>query len=123
MAQTETNLANAKGDKASVEIVFESDTLRVLMVTMPPGSRTKRIAYTSDYMVVPLTDGTVTRVVHDGDVVRREVHHAQLGRPYLRPASENNVDHYFINDTQYEIRFEKVEVKALAVQNALASAA
>jgi hypothetical protein len=95
--------------RASVDLVFEDANLRILMVTMPPGSRTKRIAYNFDYAVLPLNDGMLTRVVYDGANSHREHHVMKAGAGYLRSASAKPVDHYFINETRHEIRFQKVE--------------
>lgn len=107
--EAKTGSAKTENHRAHVEIVFEDATLRILAVTMPPGTRTKRILYTNDYAVVPLTDGVLTRVVHERDTVHREANPMTLGRPYLRHAGQKHVDHYFINETPYEIRFQKVE--------------
>jgi hypothetical protein len=99
-------------ERASVDVVFEDANVRVLTVIMPPGSRTKRIAYYLDYAVQPLNDGVLTRVIYDGASSRREQHIMRGGFGYFRQASIEPTDHYFINETPHEIRFQKVEFKA-----------
>jgi beta-alanine degradation protein BauB len=72
--------------------------------TFAPGAETGHHTHAYDYVVVPLTSGTLRLVDAAG------VRDAQLtaGVPYARPAG---VSHNVINANDYEFRFIEMELR------------
>lgn len=89
---------------STTDIQIENDTVRVSRSTFPPGSETGRHRHEYDYVVVPVTDGTLTIEV-EGDLSEATL---VAGVPYNRSAG---VDHNVINDTDKEIVFVEIELR------------
>jgi quercetin dioxygenase-like cupin family protein len=84
----------------------QSDTAeaRVTQWRLPPGSATGHHRHEFDYVIVPITDGTLTI---DSATGRAEFG-LQAGVSYFRNAG---VEHDVLNDTKREIVFVEVEIK------------
>ena len=83
---------------------IDNERVKVTLWTFAPGAETGRHVHAYDYVVVPLTSGTL-RLVETA-----ATRDAQLtaGVAYNRPAG---VDHNVINANPYEFRFIEVELK------------
>jgi quercetin dioxygenase-like cupin family protein len=82
------------------------DTPRVVVTewTFAPGAETGQHVHSMDYVVVPMTSGTLRLIEPEG------TRDAQLtaGISYCRPAG---VNHNVINVNDYEFRFLEIELK------------
>jgi beta-alanine degradation protein BauB len=89
---------------AQPTVQLEDDRVKVTLWTFAPGAETGQHVHAYDYVVVPLTSGTLRLVEAAGT---RE---AQLtaGASYKRPAG---VSHNVINANAYEFRFIELELK------------
>jgi quercetin dioxygenase-like cupin family protein len=89
---------------AQPTVQIDSERVRVTLWTFAPGAETGHHVHEFDYVVVPLTSGTLHLAAATGT---RE---AQLtaGVSYSRPAG---VSHNVINANAYEFRFIEVELK------------
>jgi len=85
---------------------LQSDTpeARVTEWRLPPGSATGHHRHEFDYVVVPMTDGTLTAVTPQG----RTPAPIRKGQSYFRKAG---VEHDIVNETAAEIVFVEVEIK------------
>lgn len=85
------------------ETQIENEHVRVSRSTFPPGSETGDHRHDFDYVVVPVTSGTLTIEING------ESSHAELvaGVPYNRSAG---VEHNVANDTDTEIVFVEIEL-------------
>ncbi len=83
---------------------FESARVVVTEWRLPPGAETGHHVHSRDYVVVPLTDGTLR--MHD----EQGSSDAQLraGEAYARPAG---IAHNVTNPTRSEFRFVEIELK------------
>jgi beta-alanine degradation protein BauB len=90
--------------KAVPLIQFENDRVVVTEWRIEPGADTGHHVHAHDYVVVPLTTGTL-RLEESAGV--REAH-LQMGVSYGRPAG---VAHNVINANKYEFRFVEIELK------------
>ena len=90
--------------QARPTVQIDNQRVKVTLWTFAPGAETGQHVHAHDYVVVPLTSGTL-RLVEAA--ATRE---AQLtaGVSYNRPAG---VDHNVINANAYEFRFIEVELK------------
>jgi beta-alanine degradation protein BauB len=84
----------------------QSDTpeARVTRWHLPPGSATGHHRHEYDYVIVPVTDGTMTIVSTAG----RAPFAIQAGVSYFRKAG---VEHDVLNETARDIVFVEVEIK------------
>jgi len=84
----------------------QSDTTeaRVTRWHLPPGSATGHHRHEYDYVIVPVTDGTMTIVTDAG----RSPAQIQAGVSYFRKAG---VEHDVLNETKTDIVFVEVEIK------------
>ena len=84
----------------------QSDTpeARVTRWHLPPGSATGHHRHEYDYVIVPVTDGTMTIVSSAG----RAPIAIQAGVSYFRKAG---VEHDVLNETARDIVFVEVEIK------------
>jgi quercetin dioxygenase-like cupin family protein len=85
-------------------IQTETDEVRVTQWRLPPGSATGHHRHEFNYVVVPMTDGTLTLVSGAG----RSQGRLAAGQAYFRKAG---VEHDVINETAAEIVFIEIEVK------------
>jgi len=90
--------------KAVPAVQIENDRVIVTEWTFAPGAETGQHIHTFEYVVVPLTSGTLRLVEPEGP------RDAQLtaGVSYTRPAG---VNHNVINLNTHEFRFLEIELK------------
>ena len=91
-------------DRASCKILIDNSRVRVAEWTFAPGEATGWHKHAHDYIVVPMTTGTLELEEAGG------VRAAGLvqGEPYFRPAA---VEHDVINANAYPFRFIEIELK------------
>jgi beta-alanine degradation protein BauB len=90
--------------KAIPSIQVDNDRVIVTEWRFAPGAQTGHHVHAHDYVVVPLTSGTL-RLEERGGV--RDAH-LQTGVSYARSAG---VAHNVINANEYEFRFVEIELK------------
>jgi quercetin dioxygenase-like cupin family protein len=90
--------------KAMSTVQVQNDRVIVTEWRFPPGAETGDHVHQHDYVVVPLTDGTLRLVEPEGvrDVALKK------GASYARPAG---VAHNVININEYEFAFVEVELR------------
>jgi quercetin dioxygenase-like cupin family protein len=90
--------------KATSKVQVENERVIVTEWRFAPGADTGHHVHAHDYVVVPLTTGTL--ILKDAAGVRE----ASLvaGASYSRPAG---VSHNVINGNDYEFRFVEIELK------------
>ncbi|MBI1394610.1 MAG: cupin domain-containing protein [Betaproteobacteria bacterium] len=91
--------------KATPTVQIDNDRVRVTEWRFPPGAATGHHRHEMDYVVVPLTSGTLRIADSDGTV--REVA-LEAGGSYARPAG---VEHDVINANAFEFAFVEIELK------------
>lgn len=88
---------------AQSTLQIDNDSFRVTEWRFPPGSETGWHRHDTDYVVVPMTTGTLGLQTADGD----SLNHLTAGQSYTRAAgSEHNVRNLGVSD------FVFVEVEA-----------
>jgi beta-alanine degradation protein BauB len=90
--------------KATSSVQVDNDRVIVTEWRFAPFAATGHHVHVRDYVVVPLTTGTL-RLEEPGGA--REVH-LEAGGSYARPAG---VAHDVINANDYEFRFVEIELK------------
>jgi quercetin dioxygenase-like cupin family protein len=90
--------------KATSNVQFETDRVLVTEWRFEPGADTGHHVHAHDYVVVPITSGTL-RLEEPNGV--REVQ-LQAGVSYARQAG---VAHNVVNVNGYEFRFVEIELK------------
>ena len=90
--------------KATSRLQAETDRAIVTEWRFAPGAETGHHIHAHDYVVVPLTTGTLRLEEPDGV---RDVH-LETGVSYARP---RGVAHNVINTNAYEFRFVEIELK------------
>lgn len=88
---------------ANPTIKVENARTRVTEWRFPPGAATGYHKHEHDYVVVPMTTGSLTMVGPDGDETTAEL---TAGEPYFRPAG---VEHDVINANAFEFVFVEIE--------------
>jgi quercetin dioxygenase-like cupin family protein len=90
--------------QAQPTVQIDNQRVKVTLWSFAPGAETGQHVHAYDYVVVPMTSGTLRLIEAAGT---RE---AQLtaGVSYSRPAG---VSHNVINANSYEFRFIEVEIK------------
>ena len=90
--------------KATATVQIENARVIVTEWRFPPGAETGPHVHAHDYVVVPVTTGTLRLEESNG------TRDAQLtaGVSYARPAG---VSHNVINTNPYEFRFVEIELK------------
>jgi quercetin dioxygenase-like cupin family protein len=91
-------------ERATSSVVIENDRVRVTRWQFAPGAATGWHTHEYDYVVVPLTDGTLALVEPGGD---RDSDLA-VGAPYFREAG---VEHDVVNANDHEFTFIEIELK------------
>ena len=92
-------------EKAKPTIQIDDDKVKVTRWDFSPGAETGWHRHEMDYLVVPLTDGTLTAEMPDGSVVENKL---TVGASYVRPVG---VEHNIINDNDGPYSFIEVELK------------
>ncbi|MEY9839199.1 cupin domain-containing protein [Streptacidiphilus sp. EB103A] len=90
--------------KATSTVQVETDRVVVTQWRFAPGDETGHHLHAYDYVVVPLTTGTVRVQDASGE---REME-MQAGVSYARPAG---VEHNLVNANEYEFRFVEIELR------------
>ena len=85
-------------------VLIDNERVRVTRWLFAPRAATGWHRHECDYVIVPLTDGTLTLVEPDGE---RESH-LTTGAPYFREAG---VEHDVVNANDHEFSFVEIEVK------------
>lgn len=91
-------------NSATSLVQVENSRVIVTEWRFPPGAETGHHVHAYDYVVVPLTSGTL-RLVSASGVAEAQL---QSGLSYSRKAG---VAHNVININQYEFRFIEIELK------------
>jgi quercetin dioxygenase-like cupin family protein len=98
--------------RAVPTVQVDNDHVRVTEWRFHPGAATGRHRHEFDYVVVPLTTGSL--VLHEGGAERTAgIAH---GQAYFRRAG---VEHDVVNDSEQEVVFVEVELKVSAGADAL----
>jgi quercetin dioxygenase-like cupin family protein len=90
--------------KAVPSIQIENERVIVTEWTFAPGAETGQHVHGMDYVVVPLTSGTLRLIEPEGSRDAR----LTVGVPYSRPAG---VSHSVVNVNSHEFRFLEIELK------------
>jgi quercetin dioxygenase-like cupin family protein len=85
-------------------VLIENDAVRVTRWSFPPGAATGWHRHELDYVIVPLTDGTLRLVEPDGE----RPSELRIGEPYFREAG---VEHDVVNANAFEFSFVEIELK------------
>lgn len=85
-------------------VQVDNDTVRVTEWRFAPGAETGWHRHEHDYVVVPVTDGTLHLETPDGPITAD----LKLGHSYSRPIG---VEHNVINAGARELVFIEVEIK------------
>ncbi len=90
--------------QAVATVQVDNDEVIVTEWRFAPGAETGRHRHGYDYVVVPMTDGTLLLETPDGDK------HATLiaGQSYFRKAG---VEHNVVNASDHEVVFVETELK------------
>lgn len=90
--------------QAVATVQVDNDEVIVTEWRFAPGAETGRHRHGYDYVVVPMTDGTLLLETPDGDK------HAMLiaGQSYFRKAG---VEHNVVNASDHEVVFVETELK------------
>jgi quercetin dioxygenase-like cupin family protein len=91
-------------DRASFKVLIDNPRVRVTEWTFAPGAATGWHKHEHDYVVVPMTTGTLALEEAGGTRAAGLV----LGEPYFRPAG---VEHDVINANAHPFRFIEIELK------------
>jgi quercetin dioxygenase-like cupin family protein len=90
--------------RATATVLIDNDRVRVTRWRFAPGAATGWHKHEYDYVIVPLTDGTLKLVEPEGD----KDSDLTIGAPYFREAG---VEHDVVNANDHEFAFIEVEVK------------
>ena len=86
-------------------VLIDNDRVRVTRWRFVPGAATGWHRHEHDYVIVPLTDGSLTLVEPEGE--RRS--ELTTGVPYFRGAG---VEHDVVNANEHDFEFIEIEVKS-----------
>jgi quercetin dioxygenase-like cupin family protein len=89
---------------AQPTVLIDDDRVRVTRWQFAPGAATGWHRHEYDYVIVPLTDGTLRLVEPDGE----RDSELRVGDPYKREAG---VEHDVVNANEHEFAFVEVELK------------
>jgi len=89
---------------AAPTVQIDNDRLKVTEWRFSPGAETGHHRHSMDYVVVPMTTGTLLLETAQGEVRSELV----AGRSYARPAG---VEHNVVNDNEHEFVFIEIELK------------
>ena len=91
-------------DRATPTVLIDNDRVRVTQWRFDPGAATGWHKHEYDYVIVPMTTGTLTLVEPDG------TRDSQLtvGEPYFREAG---VEHDVVNANDHGFTFIEIEVR------------
>jgi quercetin dioxygenase-like cupin family protein len=94
-------------ERPSAEAVVQLDNERVVVTEwrFAPGAETGWHRHAHDYVVVPLTTGTLMLETPDGERTAE----LRIGQSYTRAAG---VEHNVINANAFDLAFVEIELKA-----------
>lgn len=92
-------------ERAVPTVLIDNEKVRVTEWRFAPGAATGWHRHELDYVVVPMTTGTL-RLLEPGGAVREAP--LETGRPYFREAG---VEHDVINANAFEFVFVEVETR------------
>jgi quercetin dioxygenase-like cupin family protein len=90
--------------RATATLLIDNDRVRVTRWRFAPGAATGWHKHEHDYVIVPLTDGTLKLLEPQGD----KDSHLTVGTPYFREAG---VEHDVVNANDHEFTFIEIEVR------------
>ena len=90
--------------RGTPSVLIDNDLVRVTRWRFVPGAATGWHRHEHDYVIVPLTDGSLTLVEPDGE----RQSDLTTGVPYFREAG---VKHDVVNADEHEFEFIEIEVK------------
>ena len=90
---------------ATPTVQIDNDTVRVTEWRFPPGTSTGWHRHEYDYVVVPMTTGTLRILAAGSEAAGNLV----SGQAYFRSAG---VEHEVVNDNPFEVIFVETEIKA-----------
>ncbi len=91
-------------ERGTPTVLIDNDRVRVTRWGFPPGAATGWHRHEYDYVIVPLTDGTIRLVEPDGE----RDSELTTGAPYFREAG---VEHDVVNANDRAFTFIEVELK------------
>ena len=91
-------------EQATPTVLIDNDVVRVTRWHFVPGAATGWHRHEFDYVIVPLTAGTLRLVEPEG----ARLSELRVGEPYFR---ETGVEHDVVNANDYEFSFIEVEAK------------
>jgi quercetin dioxygenase-like cupin family protein len=89
---------------ATSTVLIDNDRVRVTRWRFAPGAATGWHVHEYDYVIVPLTDGTLELVESNGT----RDSHLRVGAPYFREAG---VEHDVINANDHDFTFIEIEMR------------
>ena len=90
---------------AKFEIMIDNEKTRVTRWSFEPGEDTGEHIHEYDYCVVPLMDGQLKIINHDGEISISEL---SKGVSYFR---KKGVNHNVINNNDFPYSFVEIEFK------------
>ena len=91
--------------KATLTVQIDDTQVKVTRWDFPPGAETGWHTHAMDYIVVPLTEGTLKAELPSGSTVENKL---TVGASYARPAG---VNHNIINMNHEPFSFIEIELK------------
>ena len=91
-------------ERGKATVLIDTERVRVTRWHFAPGAATGWHRHEYDYVVVPLTDGTLKLVESDGEIDSE----LKTGVPYFR---ETGVEHDVVNANDHEFTFIEIELK------------
>ena len=91
--------------KAIPKIQIDNEFVKVTEWCFPPNTETGMHIHAMDYVVVPMTSGTLTIESKDSKFTEADL---IVGQSYSR---NTGVHHNVINKNEYEFRFIEIELK------------
>ena len=90
--------------RATSTVLTDNDRVRVTRWRFLPGAATGWHVHEHDYVIVPLTDGTLKLVEPAGT----RDSHLSVGEPYFREAG---IKHDVVNANDHDFTFIEIEIK------------
>ena len=91
-------------DRATSTVLIDNERVRVTRWSFAAGAATGWHVHEYDYVIVPLTDGTLRLVEPDGT----RDSELRVGAPYFREAG---VEHDVVNANDHDFMFIEIEVR------------
>ena len=95
---------NPSRPKGIPTVKIDNDRVRVTEWRFAPRAETGHHRHETDYVVVPVSNGSLLIVDNDGDEIISEL---SVGEPYFRKAG---VEHNVINNNSTEFTFIEIEL-------------